>query len=193
MLMEETLAMVQDRLREVKGLRALLVLDQAQCDEVIEKERQAEEDARRSGPIKVVNEGFWTTFGREFQIALVLDLTSPIIHRTDLLLQLRDQEGRKIGEGVNRETVQGRSGDQAVRYISKDFVLYEGVKVKGEPYFVIPEVEFDLLQGVKGIQKIISCSPSAQVDAVIREWSGLDDEGLFTRIVGFDMDRDDLD
>lgn len=193
MMMEETLATVQGRLRKMEGLRELLVLDKAQCDEVIEQERQAEEDAKRFGPMKVVNEGFWSTFGREFQVALVLDSTSPIVHRTDLLLQLRDQEGKKIGEGVGHGTVQGRSGDQAVRYISKDFVLYEGVKVKGEPYFVIPEVEFDLLKGINGIQKIISCSPSAQVDAFIRGWSGLDDEGLFTRIVGFDMDRDDLD
>jgi hypothetical protein len=141
----------------------------------------------------VVNEGFWETFGREFQMALVLDRSSPIVHRTDQLLELRDQEGKKIGEGVSPGTIQESSGSQAVRFISKDFVLYEGMQVKGEPYFVIPAVEFDLLQGVKGIQKVVSCSPSAPVDELIRNWSGLDDEGLFTRIVGFEIDRDDLD
>jgi hypothetical protein len=73
-----------------------------------------------------------------------------------------------------------------------DFVLYEGAKLSGVPYFVVPEVEFPFLRGVKGIQNIVSCSPAAGADDLVRDWLGLKQEGLFTRIVGFDIDRDDL-
>ncbi len=193
MRIEETLATVQDRLREIGGLRGLLVLDQAQCDEVIEKERQVEEDTMRTGPIKVVNEGFWTALGREYQIAMVVDAGSTLATRTNEPLQLRDQDGKKIGEWVGERSVQERSGDRSVRFMSKDFVLYEGVRVKGEPYFVIPEVEFDLLQEVKGIQNVVACSPAAPVDEIVRGWLNISAEGHLSRIVGFDIDRDDLD
>jgi hypothetical protein len=193
MLIEEAVTAVRDKLQAMEGLRGLLILDDAQRDAVIEEERQAEEDAKRFGLINVINEGFWATFGREIQVALVLDAQAPVAHRTDQLLQLKDQEGRKIGEGVGPGTLQGRSGDQSTLFINKEFVLFEGVKVVGEPYFAIPEIELDLLHGVKGIQRTTSCSPSAQVDKLIRHWSGLNDKGLFTRILGFDIDRDDLD
>lgn len=191
--MAEALEMVQETLRKMKGFQALIVLDQDKRDEVIEAERQAEEVAKEGGLMKVVNEGFWATFGREFQIIVVLDHRSEIIPQTNELLQLKDQEGKKIGEWVGGKTVREPSKGGTVHSTRGDFMLYDGVKIKGEPYFAVPEIAFLYLEGMKGIQNVISCSPAKQVDDLIREWTGLDYEGLFSRIVGFDIDRDDLD
>jgi hypothetical protein len=139
--------------------------------------------------MKVVNEGFWATFRREHQIALVLKTGFEIKPRINELLQLRNEDGTRIGEwvggGVQRAGVS--------QFMLGDFVLYEGAKLKGEPYFVVPEIEFPFLDGVRGIKGTVSCSPASGVDDLIREWLGLKKEGLFTRIVGFDMDRDDLE
>lgn len=190
MMMADALHAVQVRLREMKGLRSLLVMEQDQKNEAIELERQAEEDAKRSGFMKVVNEGFWATFGREFQIALMLDSTSEIVPRTNELLHLKDQEGKRIGEWVGGKEARSESRSATTR---GDFRLYDGIKIVGEPYFAIPEIKFPFLDGVKGIAKVTSCSPAIQVDENLREWTGIRGEDIHTRIVGFDMDRDDLD
>jgi hypothetical protein len=138
----------------------------------------------------VVNEGFWATFGREHQIALLLDSSSDIVPRTNDLLHLKDQDGKRIGEWVGGE--QADIGAWTAARMS-DFVLYDGIKIVGEPYFAIPEIEFPFLEGVKGIDGVISCSPAKQVDDILREWSSLSSGDVHSRIVGFNIDRDDLD
>jgi hypothetical protein len=141
----------------------------------------------------VVNEGFWATLGREFQIALLLDSSSDIIPRTNELLHMKDQEGKRIGEWVGGKHASSGARSGTVTVTRGDFMLYDGIKIEGEPYFVVPEIEFPFLDGVKGITKVTSCSPAAGVDEALRKWSGTRDDDVHSRIVGFDMDRDDLD
>ena len=173
----------------MEGLRAVLELDPAQRDRAIELERKAEEDAERIGLLRVVNEGFWAAIAREHQIAVLLETRGDHAPDPNDLLQLKDQEGRRVGEWTGG-TASGGGGSAGPAM--GDFVLYEGGKIRGEPFFAIPEIEVPELDGVKGIQNVTSCSPSAQVDEALRRWAGMEHENVHSRIIGFDIDRDDL-
>lgn len=190
MSFRDAIESVEIKLRELQALQGMKVLEQGDSDLLIEQERSAEEYSKQRGFLKVVNDGFWATFRREQQIALVLKVGMEIKPRVNELLQLRNGDGSKIGEWVSKDKAPQRAG--VSNFMLGDFVLYEGAKLKGQPYLVVPEIPFPFLEGVKGIQSVTSCSPASGVDDLIRGWMALKEEGLFTRIVGFDIDRDDI-
>jgi hypothetical protein len=184
---EKVLEGVTEKLHALKGLRRLEVLGEEDRKAIMEEERRSEKMAKEGGLMPVYNEGVWTALRREVQVAMVLDADNDIISGTRDLLQLNDQKGRKLGEWVNEDRARELKGRSDVRFMSKDFVLYTDMDFEGEPFFVLPEVDFPYLDGVEGIKNVTSGSPSGLSDEYIKKQLGVSGSDLLTHIVGFDI------
>jgi len=192
MLREEILSEVEERLKVMKGFRAMAVLGQEFRDEIIATEREAEKAGAVGGLMPLVNEGFWRTMERQEQIALVVDQKNSIIRMTSNLLQVKDNRGNLIGEWLPVHRAEDLKGKQHVHFLSDDFVLYRDVPPEGEPHIVLPEVDFPFLHGTAGVTNVTSSSPSVPTDELIRRRLGTDGEGMLSHLVGFDLVHDPL-
>lgn len=184
---EEILREVEERLRLMRGLRAMVFLDERFRDELAEAERQAEESGAVGGLMPLINEGFWHTMGRQEQVALVLDHTSIVIRMAQSLLRVQDEEGNIIGEWVPLDKAHRLKEREDVRFLGQDFVLYRDLPTEGAPRIVLPEVEFPFLHGTAGVTNVTSASPSGLADELIRRRLGEDGPGLLSHLVGFDL------
>lgn len=187
MLREEVLRAVEERFRLMSGLRAMAPLTGDFRDDVIAAERRSEKEGALGGLMPLSNEGFWHTMEREEQYALVFDRRSSVIRLASSLLQLKDERGNLIGEWLPAHLAEGLKGDERVRFLSDDFVLYRDRIPEGEPRVVLPEVEFPFLYGTEGVANVTSASPSVLVDKIIRLWLGEEGPGLLSHVVGFDI------
>ncbi|WP_147654318.1 hypothetical protein [Methanomassiliicoccus luminyensis] len=186
----EVLAQVEERLTLFRGLKGLRFVDAGFKRGLEDMERQAETQSKEAGLMRVINEGFWNTMDRDVQVALVLTPDNYLIRRSNDLLKLKDGGGNLLGEWINPERAEEMKEREDVRFISHDFVLYKGADMEGEPYFVLPDVDFLYLEGVEGICNITSSSPSGPADEYIRKELGLDEPRLMSHLIGFDIVED---
>ncbi|NLK25074.1 MAG: hypothetical protein GX307_00650 [Euryarchaeota archaeon] len=163
-------------------------IDATLRDDLIEAERQAEKGGAACGLMAMVNEGFWLTMNREVQIALVLDHSCSVIRLTGSLLQVRDENDNLLGEWVPLEKAEKLKDQENVHFLSRDFVLYRDIPLKGAPRIVLPAVDFPFLHGIEGIVNVTSASPSGPTDELIRCRLGLGGTDLLSHVVGFDLD-----
>lgn len=184
---EDVLKEVEERLQQFRGLKGVMFVDEEFKKGIEDMERKAEEQSLEAGLMRIINEGFWNTMGREVQVAMVMTGDNYLIRRSNELLKLKDSEGNLLGEWINPERAGEMKGRRDVRFVSNDFVLYKGANIEGEPYFVLPDVDFLYLEGVKGISNITSSSPSGPADEHIRKEMGFDDPKLMSHIIGFDL------
>lgn len=183
----DVLAQVEEKLRPIEGLKDLRTVDEDFKDGIMDMERKAETQSREAGLMTVINEGFWNTMSRQVQVALVLSPENHLIRGTTGLLQLKDGEGNLLGEWVNPDRMEALKKRKDVRFISRDFVLYRSADIEGEPFFVLPDVDFQFLDEVEGVRSVTSCSPSGAADEYIRKEMGFDEPRLMSHLIGFDV------
>jgi len=119
-----------------------------------------------------------------------MDLKSSPISKSRNLLLIKDAKGNVLGEWVNPDRMAELKGRQDIKLLGEDFVMYRGREPEGEPYFVVSEVDFPYLKGVKGIDNVTSGSPSGPTDELLREHLGLLNKETQSHLVGFDLTSD---
>ena len=77
-------------------------------------------------------------------------------------------------------------------WLSEEFVIYPERKGGSKEFFVMPPVSFPEVEQM-GMKDVVSCSPSAPSDMMLREMHGYqDDAKLASILIGFDCDENIL-
>ncbi|MBI0584186.1 MAG: hypothetical protein ISF22_08165 [Methanomassiliicoccus sp.] len=185
---ESILATVEEKVRAIPGVLDMRYLDPDLKEEINHLEVLAERNGACGGLMPFVNRGVWEVLARE--ITLVIVGSTQLLVDNKGLLYLMDQKGQVIGEYVTpeqREKILEEKPD--TNFLSEDFIMHSDVDISGEPYFVIDEVKFEYLDGVRGITRITSGSVSTLADDLIREVMGFTGPKKWTHLVGFDLER----
>ena len=132
------------------------------------------------------NGGVWAALSREVSF-MVVGNAHFIIHNEGLLYMM-DTSGQVIGEYVPPHLKEQFVKDHPdANFLSDDFALLSDVTVRGEPYFLIDEIDFPYLEKVKGITRLTSGSVSTMSDDRVRSLMGCEGPELWTHLVGFDL------
>jgi len=186
----EILAAVRERIGEMKGLHAVQFLDDEWREKLKSLEHQAEKDGAVGGLMRVINKGVRACFKRQEQMVIVVDKDAIILSLTNNLLQISDQDGHIIGEWINKANEPKDKEDPDEEFVSQDFVLYPDKEIHGEPFFVLPEVDFPFLYGAPGIRNVTSGSVSGLTGDYIMKRLATVDRDFWTHLVGFDLVTD---
>jgi len=173
-------------LRGLDGVMHVFVVDQ----EVREKVLEIEKNLRGSLGIKVVNEGVEECLKRQTVICIIKDRRfRPPPTAT---VMLTSDTGVILGEEVlpdRMERFLAENTDRLV-WLSEDFVMYPDRIGGSKEVFLMPPVAFVEMERYAGVADIVSCSPSAPSDMMLRESHGfIDDPKLATIMVGFNADK----
>jgi len=187
---DEILWNVEKRVRSIPGVVDMKYLDEDLKEKVARLERQTEENGAVGGLMPFVNKGVWETLKRENCFVMVLDSQEVPFVVPDHAIYLLDQKGQIVGEFLNEERRREMRARDDVYFLSEDFVLYHGLEICGEPYFLVPEIEFHGLDDVEGVTRVTSASISTPSDHLIRTTMGLMTKRSWTHLVGFDFITD---
>jgi hypothetical protein len=182
----EVLKNVEKTIRKIPGVVDIRFLDEDLREKVACLERQTEENGAVGGLMPFVNKGVWETLSRESCFVMILGSQEVPYTPLDHAIYLLDQKGQIVGEFLNEERRREMKSRDDVYFLSEDFVLYSGLEIHGEPYFLVPEIEFHGLDNVEGVSRVTSASISTPSDCLIRSAIGLTARRLWTHMVGFD-------
>ncbi|MEM2943821.1 MAG: hypothetical protein QXN93_05865 [Methanomassiliicoccales archaeon] len=186
---EEIIRDVEEKLRSIPGIKDVLFLDETLKSKIIALEKKAEENGAVGGLMPFTNKGVWEALNREICIVIVIDKIAIPEIASDHRIYLIDQKNQIIGEYVSTAKQASLQKRDDVYFLSDDFVLYSDVEIQGEPYFLIPEMEFHGLDGIKHIKRVTSGSISTLSDYFIRCLTGHLEPKLWTHLIGFDIDE----
>jgi hypothetical protein len=157
---------VEGRIRSIPGVVDMRYLDDDLKDKVACLERQTEEGGAAGGLMPFVNKGVWVP---------------------NHVIYILDQKGQIVGEFLDESRRREMKSREDIYFLSEDFVLYSGLEIHGEPYFLVPEIEFHGLDDVKGVSRVTTASISTPSDHLIRSLMGHTRKRLWTHLVGFDF------
>lgn len=176
---------VLSRLSELKGVRRAFYLE----DVIREELHQIESSRSMSlGPLTVHNEGVLDCLTRTHVACIVKDSSfRPPPAPTVVLV---DEQGKVVGrELIGGEKPKAAPGEKLI-FIGKDFVIFYDGRKSTRTRFVLPPIDFEEVQRVKGAARVCSSSPSTDGDVFLRRSAGLpDDPKLATILVGFDPEK----
>lgn len=191
MAVDTILWKVEEKARSLSGVIDFRYLDERLKADLIALERKAEENGACGGLMPFVNTGVWKALDRKHVFVLVVNSSMMILSPTKDVVYISDQEGQIIGEyltPLRRDEMQER---QDVCFMGADFIFYLDVAPKGEPFFVLPPIPFQFLDGIKGVREVTSGSISTMSDDMIRQRLGYLQTKHWTHLVGFDLEDDD--
>jgi len=168
----------------LKGVKKAFYLEEPVRSQLAETEKEQSV----SGPIAVHNEAVLECLRRDHVAVIVKDRTfRPPPCPTVVLI---DDAGKVIGKELIRgEQVQPVPG-QRLLHLGKDFVIFYDGSRSTHARFVLPPVPFKEAEGVDGVERVVSSSPSTMGDLLVRRSAGLyDDPKLATVLIGFDLSR----
>ncbi len=177
------------RIRSMEGIIDVRVLDPQLKKEIRKLETQAEKTGACGGLMPFTNKGVWDSLQREVTLVLILGSINNIID-DDGIVYILDQKGQLIGEYLNerrRKTIKEEMPD--AYFLSEDFVLYPGMEIEGEPYFVLGALPFPELEKVDGVKDVTSGSISTLCDDMIKSITGYDRVKAWTHLVGFNLEN----
>lgn len=125
-------------------------------------------------------------------VYLVEDLEGDCPEAAAAVLRVGERRFRVLGEEVLDP---GRTYTEKTMRLGGSFVLFPERRssAKAPSYFLVPPLGFPELEEVAaelGLQRVISVSPSAPADSLLRELCGFDpDPGQATLLVGADRRR----
>lgn len=188
---DKVLRAVEQRSRDLPGVIDFHYLDTEFKDTLIALERSAEENGACGGLMPFVNTGVWKALDRRHGFVLVVNSSMMILSPTRDVVYISDQEGQIVGEYLTpsrRGELQNRDD---VCFLSEDFIFYLNVVPKGEPYFVLPPIPFQFLDGIAGVKDVTSGSISTMADDMVRERLGYTQTKHWTHLVGFNLEGED--
>jgi hypothetical protein len=186
---EQVLSAVKKKVESLPGVIAVEILTPDLRSAIMDLETEAEKNGACGGLMPFTNRGVWESFRRQEQFIIVIDSSSLIIGDDRDLVYISDQTGQRVGEWLNEERMKEMKGRDDICYISPDFILYANVKSVGEPFFVLPEMEFPYLKDVEGVENVTSGSISTLADDYIRNVLGHGKGKHWTHLIGFDIKK----
>jgi hypothetical protein len=186
MISNEVIEKVREVVRHLPGVREVIFCDPALRDKVIELEKAAESNGAVGGMMSFKNKGVWDSMEREYCFFIIVDPEEPLNNYGSNPITMVDEAGQVVGEWVDEEKAAMLRERDDVHFMSDDFVIYEDVDVVGTPYFVIQDMGFHYIEGVKGLENVSSGSISGPADDFLRKRFGYGDTRCWTHIIGFD-------
>lgn len=172
--MPEVVAKVLERLGRLRGVAAVFVLGADDRESL----------RARATPAAAENLGMAQVLARRTAVCLFKDATFRPPPEPTLLLV--DEAGNVVG----RELIAGDpepSGERRFAHLGKDFVLYADVRPRGRLRFLLPPVRFPELEGLRGVERVVSASPDTPQDEYLRSRFGVHaGKELASVLVGFD-------
>jgi hypothetical protein len=185
----EVLAEVKERVESLPGVIAFQYLDADWRKQIMLLEKEAESNGACGGLMPFVNKGVWSAFDREVQFVIVASSDSILLGDSQQLVHIEDQRGSIVGEWISARRLEELQGREDVCFLSSDFVLYSGVEIVGEPFFVLPHINFPYLEGLEAVKDVASGSISTLSDDYIRELLGYSETKHWTHLVGFNIGK----
>jgi hypothetical protein len=183
------LSSVKERMEGLPGMIAFQYLDAEWRKGIMLLEKEAESNGACGGLMPFTNRGVWSAFEREVQFVIVASSESILLGDSEQLVRIEDQKGQVVGEWVGARRLEELRGQEGVCFLSSDFVLYSGVEIAGEPFFVLPNIDFPYLDGLEGVKDVASGSISTLADDYIRERLGHSQTKHWTHLVGFNVEE----
>ena len=184
---EAILKQVEETLRTIPGVMDVLLLDQQDRSHLESIEREAESHGACGGLMPFVNRGVWATMSREVVVIIVIGSSIPLIGNQFNIVYIEDQNKQVIGEYLTPERLEAFKDRDDVCRIGPDFIIYNDRLPVGEPYFVLPELEFHFLDGIKELADVTSGSISTMADDWIRFKLGYMETKHWTHVIGFNL------
>lgn len=150
--------------------------------------REIETGVKATLNIEVKNTGLDECLRREHVVGIIKDKRfRPPPEPTILLM---GDNGAVLGEEI-LPGQRGRFEDrQNLIFLSEEFVIYTDRKAAKQEYFLMPPVSFPEIEKVHGVKNVVSCSPTALGDVLVRTSHELEDDSkLASVLIGFDIER----
>jgi hypothetical protein len=186
---EEILVRVKQRVESLSGIIAMKMLTPELKAVIIELETEAEKNGACGGLMPFTNRGVWESFRRQEQFIIVIENSSLIVGDDHDLVYISDQSGQRVGEWLNETRMKEMQGRDDICYISPDFILYSNIQSVGEPFFVLPEMEFPYLKDIEEVENVTSGSISTMADDYVRNQLGHRNGKHWTHLIGFDIKK----
>lgn len=186
---EATLQKVRARIESLPGIIRMEFLDRGFRDTLYKIEKQAEANGACGGLMPFTNSGVWGAFEREVQLIIVAESSAVILGVSNGLVYISDQKGQIVGEWLNSARAEELKDSKDVCFLGSDFVLYPGVDVEGEPFFVLPPIDFPYLDEIEGVQDVTSGSISTLADDYIKSQWGYSESDHWTHLIGFNLKK----
>jgi hypothetical protein len=182
------MASMNDVLEMLKGMRGTVhafVLN----DDCRGKIWAIEKDIKAALGIPVLNKGVEECLRRQHVVCIIKkasfrpppEPTVMLLTNTGVVLgeEILPPFKKKFVENVKEEYI----------WLSEEFVIYPERKGGSKEFFVMPPVSFPEVEQM-GMRDVVSCSPSAPSDMMLREMHGYqDDAKLASILIGFDCDE----
>jgi hypothetical protein len=188
---EAVLSKVRRKITSLPGIIRMEFLDQEFRDILYGLEKEAEVNGACGGLMPFTNDGVWAAFEREVQFVIVAEESAILIGESSGLVFISDQKGQIVGEWVNPKRAEELEGRADVFFLGKDFVMYPGVEIVGEPFFVLPPVDFPYLDDMPEVTDVASGSISTLADDYIRARWGYSESKHWTHLIGFNIRKDE--
>jgi hypothetical protein len=186
---EETLAKVEKTVRAIPGVVDMKFLDARMKEDITNLEKQAEKNGACGGMMPFTNKGVWEALARQVSLIIIGD-AHLLVGGEGGLIYMMDQEGHRLGEYVRPDQYERiKETDPNAHFLSEDFCMHPDVEIVGEPYFLIDEISFPYLDGVKGVTRVTSGSVSTLTDDWVRNVLGYIGPKMWTHLVGFDLEE----
>jgi len=187
--LEKSKVSVEQALRDTKGILDVGWIDEQDRQTI----RQLEEEMQKrglGGLGKYLNEGVLKVLGSQM-VCVVLN-NNDFRHATEPCLSWVVGDV-VIGEEVSdQERLESLKRSEGVKVIGKNFVVFaDRVKQTAgrQPTFVFRALAFPELEGIPGVEEVISASPHGAADLYLKERFGWDagKPELGTILIGFNL------
>jgi hypothetical protein len=184
---DSVLKAVEDTIRNLPGVTDYIYVDADIRERITDLESMCEENGACGGLMPYVNTGVWETLRRQHCFIMIINSSALLLGPAKDLVYIADKKGQVLGEYLTPERREEFRERKDVSFIGDDFILYMGIEAEGEPFFVLPELPFDFLDGIDGVIDVTSGSISTLSDDYIRERYGYKATKQWTHLVGFNM------
>jgi hypothetical protein len=174
------------RLQQMKGVIHVFPLNNdCRC-----KIWDIEKEIKATLGIPVINTGVQECLERKYVVCIIKKASfRPPPEPTVMLLS---DDGIVLGEEVlpNRKKEFLATNKEEIIWLSEEFVMYPQRTGASKEFFVMPPVSFPEITEM-GMKKVVSCSPSAPADMMLRQMHGFEDNPkLASILIGFDTEED---
>ena len=175
------MADIVSRLEELRGAVHVFPLN-GECREKI---LSIESNIKAALGIKVINKGVTECLSRQHVLCIIKRASfRPPPEPTVMLIS---DDGVVLGEEIlpHRKKEFLESVKEDIIWLSDEFVMYPGRKGERGESFVMPPVSFPEVEEF-GMLDVVSCSPSAPADMMLRKMHGFEDNPkLASILIGF--------
>jgi hypothetical protein len=187
---EAVLRQVEETLRAIPGVMDAWFLVEEDRTRLVSIEKSAEANGACGGLMPFVNRGVWATMSRDVVAVIVIGSSIPLIGDQFNIVYIEDQNKQVIGEYLTPKRQEEFKDRDDVCRIGPDFIIYHDRAPVGEPFFVLPELKFNFLDGIEGISDVTSGSISTMADDWIRYEMGYTETKHWTHIIGFNFKKE---